>query len=201
MMTITGMTTTVMDQDGPDLCEQTPCSPSPCQNDGSCDLEPEGPGGYVCTCKTGFTGMDCEEDIDECDESKNQSFRKSVFESNSPFIHIVHGCNISLPSPPLPPSPPPPLPGPCQFGGTCSNTLGSFSCACEAGYQGHRCQYSTVCETQMPCRDNQTCVATIANVQVSRLLIVYTWSSVTLTQIIEIGVILCGPVTPRLKVL
>uniref|UniRef100_A0A8C5YHH7 Protein crumbs homolog 1 n=1 Tax=Microcebus murinus TaxID=30608 RepID=A0A8C5YHH7_MICMU len=56
------------------------CASSPCQAGGQCvELEPFGrlaglppsfrhPGapGYVCTCPPGFTGIHCEEDIDEC---------------------------------------------------------------------------------------------------------------------------------------
>ena len=54
---------------------------------------------------------------------------------------------------------------PCQFGGTCTNTNGSFSCQCADGFTGLRCQYSTVCETQSPCPSNLTCVATVTNAQ------------------------------------
>jgi len=57
------------------------------------------------------------------------------------------------------------VPDPCQFGGTCTDTDGSFFCACEAGFTGHRCQYSSICETQSPCPSNLTCVPTVINVQ------------------------------------
>ena len=52
---------------------------------------------------------------------------------------------------------------PCQFGGTCTNTPGSFTCDCLPGYTGHLCQYTTVCETQTPCQTGLTCVETVTN--------------------------------------
>lgn len=52
---------------------------------------------------------------------------------------------------------------PCLFGGTCTNTNGSFVCTCQPEYTGHRCQYSTVCETQTPCSEGLSCVATVTN--------------------------------------
>ncbi len=56
---------------------------------------------------------------------------------------------------------------PClsSSGGSCTNTDGSFSCDCTPGTTGHRCQYTTVCDTQ-PCPVDQLCITTtVANVQ------------------------------------
>ena len=54
--------------DGENLCNQTACSPSPCTNGGSCDLVSDDSSGrgYRCTCPLGFTGTNCENDVDEC---------------------------------------------------------------------------------------------------------------------------------------
>lgn len=52
---------------------------------------------------------------------------------------------------------------PCLFGGTCTNTRGSFTCACPADRRGHRCQYQILCIDDSLCDDNETCVETLAN--------------------------------------
>lgn len=55
---------------------------------------------------------------------------------------------------------------PCQFGGSCTNSEGSFICVCPPGFTGHRCQYTDVCErTPSPCPADQMCVETISNTQ------------------------------------
>ena len=42
-----------------------PCAHlSPCENEGMCSNE--GPNQYSCACPSGYTGIDCEEDVDEC---------------------------------------------------------------------------------------------------------------------------------------
>ena len=42
-----------------------PCAHlSPCKDEGVCSNE--GPNQYSCACPSGYTGMNCEEDIDEC---------------------------------------------------------------------------------------------------------------------------------------
>ncbi|CAM9313699.1 unnamed protein product, partial [Laminaria digitata] len=38
------------------------CNPNPCQNGGSCKLDPAG--GHICTCATGYGGMSCSFDTE-----------------------------------------------------------------------------------------------------------------------------------------
>ena len=49
-------------------CEDTPCSPNPCENGGSCSIEEGVAGGYQCTCRSGFIGKSCQMDENECDQ-------------------------------------------------------------------------------------------------------------------------------------
>lgn len=50
-------------------CEGGVCTPNPCQN-GICQANG---GGYTCACAPGFTGTNCEIDIDECQSSPCQN--------------------------------------------------------------------------------------------------------------------------------
>lgn len=71
MTGITSVNTMTTDQSGENLCNQSACSPSPCQNGGTCELQSEDDmNEYVCTCSVGYTGVNCESDIDECAEGK-----------------------------------------------------------------------------------------------------------------------------------
>ena len=54
--------------------------------------------------------------------------------------------------------------GPCLSGGNCTNTAGSFTCACPVGTTGHRCQYTNICDSQ-PCAAGLLCVTTVTNAQ------------------------------------
>jgi len=54
---------------GANLCELSPCSPSPCQNGGTCALT-DVVGGYECTCHHGYTGVNCALDVDECKQGE-----------------------------------------------------------------------------------------------------------------------------------
>ena len=58
------------DVNGTDLCEESACSPSPCMNGGDCSLQTEVAGGYVCSCSVGYTGVNCEADINECEDGE-----------------------------------------------------------------------------------------------------------------------------------
>lgn len=48
-----------------------PCSPSPCQNGGTC--RPTGDTTHECACLPGFTGQNCEENIDDCPGNRCQN--------------------------------------------------------------------------------------------------------------------------------
>ena len=70
-MIVTGVT-------GSNLCDLTPCSPSPCRNNGDCSLNENLAAGYVCACPLGYTGVDCTEDTNECAQGKAMSYHSST---------------------------------------------------------------------------------------------------------------------------
>lgn len=52
------------------LCEINSCSPSPCGNGGTCQLDDSVKGGYLCSCPGGYMGVDCMDDVNECLDGK-----------------------------------------------------------------------------------------------------------------------------------
>lgn len=53
-------------------------------------------------------------------------------------------------------------PSPCEHGGSCLNTPGSFDCLCPPGYTGSRCEADhNECLSQ-PCRPGSTCLDLLA---------------------------------------
>ena len=47
---------------------------------------------------------------------------------------------------------------PCVNNGTCSNTNTAFTCACEEGFIGERCEIEQPCFFNNPCLNNGTCI-------------------------------------------
>jgi len=66
---VTKQTVMVSSLSGSNLCELSPCSPSPCQNGGRCALK-DVLAGYECFCRRGYEGVNCTVDIDECSQGK-----------------------------------------------------------------------------------------------------------------------------------
>ena len=70
LLSVSGVSTVVTDIAAENLCEINNCSPNPCGNRGTCELDETVEGGYVCTCPDGYTGVNCMEDVDECLEGQ-----------------------------------------------------------------------------------------------------------------------------------
>lgn len=116
------------------MCEgNDPCASNPCVNNGTCSANPAG--GYRCSCPPGFTGVNCETEIDECE--------------SDPCVHGMcedginsYSCNCA--------------PGwtgvnceteidecesnPCQNGGECEDGLNGYFCICPGGFTGDNCE-------------------------------------------------------------
>lgn len=48
------------------------CTSNPCHADAICDTSPIN-GSYTCSCASGYKGIDCSEDIDECEQGKSNN--------------------------------------------------------------------------------------------------------------------------------
>ncbi|XP_061590507.1 protein crumbs homolog 2-like [Cololabis saira] len=160
------------------------CESGPCQNGGTClqlsdpdlphrdpdlhpDLHPDpGPwsyaaaAGYVCRCRPGYVGRDCEEDVDECQSGPcgNGGTCKDLVDGwtcSCPAGFLGDRCQDDLDEC---------ASQPCQNGGRCRDGPASYSCVCpEAAPLGqppwggatcavplrgcldHRCQNGATC--------------------------------------------------------
>lgn len=57
---------------------ESPCSPNPCQNSGSCSVCSNNPY-YKCSCKSGYSGQKCESEISYLYKRRFIAF--TIFES------------------------------------------------------------------------------------------------------------------------
>ena len=111
----------------------TPCVPSPCENGATCEVT--GPTTYTCACAAGWTGTNCEDEIDECESSPcvNGLCQDQV---NGYFCGCDPGwtgtnceedideCESS----------------PCLNGGDCVDEVNAYTCDCTSGWTGTNCE-------------------------------------------------------------
>ncbi|XP_048579921.1 neurogenic locus notch homolog protein 1 isoform X13 [Nematostella vectensis] len=126
------------------------CSSKPCKNGGTCR---EVNGAYSCTCKSGFTGKNCEQDVNECSKNpcKNGGVCKNEHGGYSCACKVgftgkiceqdVNECSEN----------------PCKNGGVCKNEHGGYSCACKAGFTGKNCEQDVNECSENPCKNGGVC--------------------------------------------
>ncbi|KAL9987869.1 hypothetical protein ACROYT_G002244 [Oculina patagonica] len=124
------------------------CANNPCQNGASCvELQ----GSYRCDCTSGFSGTNCEIDINECTNTpcKNGAtcvnLREviAVCDPDSEILRTdVDECTNN----------------PCKNGATCVNLDGSYRCDCKSGYSGNNCETDINECAPAPCQNGGTCV-------------------------------------------
>ena len=120
--------------DGVDCTEINECNPNPC-NTGSCNDEVNS---YTCDCTdTGYEGINCENDIDECtletDDCHNNAACTDTPGSYTCTCNVgytgdgedcenIDECTTDTDN--------------CHDNAACTDTPGSFTCACNSGYEG-----------------------------------------------------------------
>jgi len=141
-----------IDWDG-SCVEQNPCDSSPCHQNATC-YNLNG-GQYRCMCPTTYTGVQCNEDIDEC----------TVF----PFICRNGGtcvneigsyrcyCSPGWTGPTCAKAIDYCLSQPCNRNGTCINKINGYECRCLPPYTGDVCQDDIDECLIEPCVNNGTC--------------------------------------------
>ncbi|XP_041369439.1 protein crumbs-like isoform X2 [Gigantopelta aegis] len=128
----------------------------PCENNGVCYGVDDS---YICNCTGGWGGTNCSENIGVCNQSQpcmhgsctDQSHGYTCICTGTGYngtncSNEVNECDLDQP--------------PCQNGGNCSNTEGSYTCSCGTGYYGNNCEIPacnhTECENNSTCRINGT---------------------------------------------
>ena len=115
----------------------------PCQNNGTCYNDDTRQDGYVCLCPRGFNGTRCELDFRPCKSNTcwNGGIQSMLNESNLfPLFFFIGVCN--------------------------ERSDATFSCSCESGWEGTRCEnmvnycVNITCQNKGVCRPlflNYTC--------------------------------------------
>ncbi|CAF3431133.1 unnamed protein product [Rotaria socialis] len=133
--------------------EQNPCDSSPCHQNATC-YNLNG-GQYRCMCPPTYTGVQCDEDIDEC------SIFPFICRNGGTCVNDVGSYRCYC------------APGwigstcakaidycisqPCNRNGTCINKINGFECRCLSPYTGDVCQYDIDECLIEPCVNNGTC--------------------------------------------
>ncbi|XP_028408153.1 proprotein convertase subtilisin/kexin type 4-like isoform X2 [Dendronephthya gigantea] len=109
------------------------CATNTCRNGATCFNKTNS---YECSCKTGFTGVNCEKHINYCAKNTCRNGATCFNKINSyecscktGFTGVncekrINNCKTN----------------PCRNGGTCVNKENSYECRCKTGFTGVQCQ-------------------------------------------------------------
>uniref|UniRef100_A0A8P4KDC2 Neurogenic locus notch homolog protein 1 n=1 Tax=Dicentrarchus labrax TaxID=13489 RepID=A0A8P4KDC2_DICLA len=126
-------------------CAQTP---SLCLNGGVCVNEV---GSYHCRCPQEYTGQHCDSPYMPCSPSPCQNGGTCKLNPLQLLYINDHICMTTCIFNVVGANP-------CEHGGRCLNTKGSFQCKCLQGYEGPRCEMDVNECMSNPCHNDATCL-------------------------------------------
>lgn len=143
-------------------CKSNACKVDSCRNGGICVAynaseswcNPSQQGSTCCQCLPGFTGLNCETDIDECASMpcKNNGVCNNLVNSyscNCPLGYAGNNCERALGC----------KTNVCRFGGTCLIGIdGNEMCKCKEGFSGRFCEIDINECLSSPCQNGGTCI-------------------------------------------
>nr|XP_018667200.2 receptor-type tyrosine-protein phosphatase epsilon-like isoform X4 [Ciona intestinalis] len=127
------------------VCQRSDfCSPSPCQNGGTCS---RGTTTYSCSCASGYSGTNCVTDLcaaGTCQNGGTCNRLANDFSCSCMPGYSGTNCQIDWC-----------IPSPCQNGGICNRITNSYTCTCMPGFSGRNCQIDLCIPS--PCQNGGTC--------------------------------------------
>ncbi|CAB4000968.1 neurogenic locus Notch [Paramuricea clavata] len=123
------------------FCLDAACTSGSCQNGGTCSNN-------KCSCKSGFTGNQCDVDVDECNEfpgiCQNKATctnTKGSYACTCRAAYTGTNCSINIDGCKTDDGS-----SKCLNNGTCIDGEGEFSCKCQDPYIGSLCQWVDECK-------------------------------------------------------
>jgi Calcium-binding EGF domain./EGF-like domain. len=105
------------------------CTSNPCHADAICDTSPIN-GSYTCSCASGYKGVDCSEDIDECEQGSPCEHDGICVNTPGSF---ACNCTQGFTGPRCETNVNECESHPCQNDGSCLDDPGTFRCVCMPG--------------------------------------------------------------------
>ncbi|XP_062575528.1 uncharacterized protein LOC134237456 [Saccostrea cucullata] len=129
-----------------------PCNPNPCQNSGTCSVSGST---YECTCTSGWSGTNCDVEMQSCQPNPCQnggtcSIVGNSITCNCPQPFTGPNCEDSFISDPC-------NPNPCQNFGSCRAIGSTYQCTCRTGWSGTNCNIRAQSCQPNTCLNGGTC--------------------------------------------
>ncbi|XP_039362428.1 protein crumbs homolog 2 isoform X5 [Mauremys reevesii] len=115
---------------------------------------------YECICRPGFTGVNCDAEIDECDSGPCQNGGTCTDHIGFYTCTCAPGyegiqCEVDINEC---------ASQPCINGGICHDLVDSYQCDCsDTGFEGEHCELDILECASQPCLNNATCLEGVKN--------------------------------------